>query len=188
MNYFSFLFSQDLRCLDDLPIFSPPTDSLTEYTVNNLINTDMPPNVPTIWDIKTPTSVQEVRPVPDTHLFQMPMLNLTNGFQLFLAFMPNIISVVRETTPVIDTPMNWTFITTLIVKHVMFVLALTFSFTLFCFSFSSSVEFKQVSRFKLVRWHQCYHKYTTHRRLSGNWMFLIMMIIIIKILLNNIYF
>uniref|UniRef100_A0A672T2Q0 Protein strawberry notch homolog 2 n=1 Tax=Sinocyclocheilus grahami TaxID=75366 RepID=A0A672T2Q0_SINGR len=44
---------------DDLPIFSPPTDSLTEYTVNNLINTDMPPIVPTIWDIKTPASVQE---------------------------------------------------------------------------------------------------------------------------------
>uniref|UniRef100_A0A8C2E6S4 Strawberry notch homolog 2 n=1 Tax=Cyprinus carpio TaxID=7962 RepID=A0A8C2E6S4_CYPCA len=59
MNYFSFLFSQDLHCLDDLSIFSPPTDSLTEYTVNNLINTDMPPNVPTIWDIKTPASVQE---------------------------------------------------------------------------------------------------------------------------------
>uniref|UniRef100_A0A8C2ECB0 Protein strawberry notch homolog 2 n=1 Tax=Cyprinus carpio TaxID=7962 RepID=A0A8C2ECB0_CYPCA len=55
MNYFSFLFSQDLHCLDDLSIFSPPTDSLTEYTVNNLINTDMPPNVPTIWDIKTPS-------------------------------------------------------------------------------------------------------------------------------------
>ncbi|KAF4097656.1 hypothetical protein G5714_021664 [Onychostoma macrolepis] len=50
----------DLHCLDDLPIFSPPTDSLTEYTVNNLINTDMPPNVPTIWDIKTPASVQEL--------------------------------------------------------------------------------------------------------------------------------
>uniref|UniRef100_A0A9J8BSG0 Protein strawberry notch homolog 2 n=1 Tax=Cyprinus carpio carpio TaxID=630221 RepID=A0A9J8BSG0_CYPCA len=50
----------DLHCLDDLSIFSPPTDSLTEYTVNNLINTDMPPNVPTIWDIKTPASVQEL--------------------------------------------------------------------------------------------------------------------------------
>ncbi|XP_052445140.1 protein strawberry notch homolog 2 isoform X3 [Carassius gibelio] len=53
---------KDLRCLDDLAIFSPPTDSLTEYTVNNLINTDMPPNVPTIWDIKTPASVQELNP------------------------------------------------------------------------------------------------------------------------------
>uniref|UniRef100_A0A9J8A8W4 Protein strawberry notch homolog 2 n=1 Tax=Cyprinus carpio carpio TaxID=630221 RepID=A0A9J8A8W4_CYPCA len=90
MNYFSFLFSQDLHCLDDLSIFSPPTDSLTEYTVNNLINTDMPPNVPTIWDIKTPASVQEVRLIPNTHLFQM--LNLTNGFQSFLAYMPNVIS------------------------------------------------------------------------------------------------
>ncbi|XP_059425433.1 si:ch73-63e15.2 isoform X3 [Carassius carassius] len=53
---------KDLRCLDDLSIFSPPTDSLTEYTVNNFINTDMPPNVPTIWDIKTPASVQELNP------------------------------------------------------------------------------------------------------------------------------
>lgn len=139
MNYFSFLFSQDLHCLDDLSIFSPPTDSLTEYTVNNLINTDMPPNVPTIWDIKTPASVQEVRLIPNTHLFQM--LNLTNGFQSFLAYMPNVISVVWETTPVIDTRMNWTFVPALIVNHVIFLLALTFSFTLFCFSFSSSVEF-----------------------------------------------
>uniref|UniRef100_A0A673JSW4 Protein strawberry notch homolog 2 n=1 Tax=Sinocyclocheilus rhinocerous TaxID=307959 RepID=A0A673JSW4_9TELE len=54
-------------------IFSPPTDSLSEYTVNNLINTEMPPNVPTIWDIKTsPASVQEVRLIPDSKciLFQ----------------------------------------------------------------------------------------------------------------------
>ncbi|XP_016146524.1 protein strawberry notch homolog 2-like isoform X1 [Sinocyclocheilus grahami] len=51
----------DLSGLDDLSIFSPPTDSLSEYTVNNLINTEMPPNVPTIWDIKTsPASVQEL--------------------------------------------------------------------------------------------------------------------------------
>uniref|UniRef100_A0A8C2PQ48 Protein strawberry notch homolog 2 n=1 Tax=Cyprinus carpio TaxID=7962 RepID=A0A8C2PQ48_CYPCA len=47
---------QDLSGLDDLSIFSPPTDSLSEYTVNSLINTDMPPNVPTIWDIKTSPS------------------------------------------------------------------------------------------------------------------------------------
>uniref|UniRef100_A0A673JT66 Protein strawberry notch homolog 2 n=1 Tax=Sinocyclocheilus rhinocerous TaxID=307959 RepID=A0A673JT66_9TELE len=56
-------------------IFSPPTDSLSEYTVNNLINTEMPPNVPTIWDIKTsPASVQEVRLIPDSKciLFQSP--------------------------------------------------------------------------------------------------------------------
>ncbi|XP_016298085.1 protein strawberry notch homolog 2-like [Sinocyclocheilus anshuiensis] len=51
----------DLSGLDDLLIFSPPTDSLSEYTVNNLINTEMPSNVPTIWDIKTsPASVQEL--------------------------------------------------------------------------------------------------------------------------------
>ncbi|XP_067271979.1 si:ch73-63e15.2 [Pseudorasbora parva] len=52
--------SQDLPCLDDLPIFSPTNDSLSGYTFNNIINTDLTTNVPTIWDIKTPASVQEV--------------------------------------------------------------------------------------------------------------------------------
>ncbi|XP_056112446.1 protein strawberry notch homolog 2 isoform X1 [Rhinichthys klamathensis goyatoka] len=52
--------SQDLSCLDDLPIFSPTTDSLSVYTNTDILRTDVTPNVPTIWDIKTPASVQEV--------------------------------------------------------------------------------------------------------------------------------
>ncbi|XP_051978110.1 protein strawberry notch homolog 2-like isoform X2 [Xyrauchen texanus] len=46
---------QDLSCLDDLSIFSPPNDSLSEYADHSFLNTDnMAPNVPTIWDINTP--------------------------------------------------------------------------------------------------------------------------------------
>lgn len=62
VNCSCFLSSQDL---DDLQIFSPTTDSLSVYTNSDIIRTDMAPNVPTIWDIKTPASVQEVRLIPD---------------------------------------------------------------------------------------------------------------------------
>ncbi|KAA0712190.1 Protein strawberry notch -like protein 2 [Triplophysa tibetana] len=52
---------QDLPCLDDLSILSSPNDSLSEYTVPSFLNADdMPPNVPTLWDINTSASVQEL--------------------------------------------------------------------------------------------------------------------------------
>ncbi|XP_077082520.1 strawberry notch homolog 2b isoform X1 [Siphateles boraxobius] len=51
--------SQELPCLDDLPIFSPTNDSLSVYTNTDILRTDVTSNVPTIWDIKTPSSVQE---------------------------------------------------------------------------------------------------------------------------------
>ncbi|TRZ02814.1 hypothetical protein DNTS_026424, partial [Danionella cerebrum] len=57
-DFSSLDLAQDLSCLDDLPIFSPPNDSLSEYT-SSFLNTDTAPNIPTIWDIKTTTSIQE---------------------------------------------------------------------------------------------------------------------------------